>query len=69
MPAPFTWNALAAPAPTTVVIRLNGRVEADVPANSTSVAKGLDADDAPEGDSLNRPCVGSRFRIVAPRAG
>ena len=37
----YAPNANAVPAPGTVVIRLNGRVETDVSANFTSVDKGV----------------------------
>src|SRR3954468_3189353 len=45
----YAPNTLAVPAPGTIVIRLNGRVEVDMSANFTSVDKGRNANGTPNG--------------------
>jgi hypothetical protein len=56
-------NTLAVPAPGTVVIRLNGRLEADVTDNQTTVDRGLNANGTPNGYKLNPVGVGSFLRL------
>jgi hypothetical protein len=56
-------NANAVPAPGTIVIRLNGRVETDVSANFTTADKGLTAAGTPNGFKLNPVGVGSYVRL------
>jgi hypothetical protein len=59
----YSPNVDAVPAPGTVVIRLNGRVEVDVTANYTSVDKSVNAAGAPTGYKLNPVGVSSYMRI------
>jgi predicted porin len=59
----YAPNANAVPAPGTVVIRLNGRVETDVSANFTSVDKGLNANGTPNGYKVNPVGVSSYVRL------
>ena len=59
----YAPNVNAVPAPGTVVIRLNGRVEVDFTANFTSVDKGLTAAGAPNGYKLNPVGIASYFRL------
>jgi hypothetical protein len=56
-------NVIAPPAPGTVVIRLNGRVEMNITANFTSVDKGLNANGSPNGFKLNPVGIASYFRL------
>jgi hypothetical protein len=56
-------NTYAVPAPGTLVIHLNGRVEADVSATFTSVDKGTTATGAPNGYKLNPIGVASDIRL------
>jgi hypothetical protein len=49
----YAPNVYAAPTPGTIVIHLNGRVEADVTANYSSVDKGQTATGGPTGFKLN----------------
>lgn len=59
----YAPNVDAVPAPGTIVIRLNGRVEVDVTANYTSVDKGVTNTGAPTGYKLNPVGVSSYMRI------
>jgi hypothetical protein len=59
----YAPNTYAVPAPGTIVIHLNGRVEVDVSANYTSVDKGLNANGTPNGFKLNPVGIGSYFRL------
>jgi hypothetical protein len=59
----YAPNANAVPAPGTVVIRLNGRVETDVSANFTSVNTGVTATGAPNGYKVNPVGVSSYVRL------
>jgi hypothetical protein len=56
-------NTYAVPAPGTLVIHLNGRVEADVAANFTSVDKGTTATGQPNGFKVNPVGVASDIRL------
>ncbi len=56
-------NTLAVPAPGTVVIRLNGRVEVVVSDNRTTADKGLNANGTPNGFKLNPVGIGSYMRL------
>jgi hypothetical protein len=56
-------NTNAVPVPGTIVIRLNGRVEADVMANYTSLDRGVNANGTPNGSKLNPVSVGSLARL------
>jgi hypothetical protein len=56
-------NVIAVPAPDTLVIRLNGRVEVNVTANYTSVDKGLNPNGTPNGFKLNPVGIASYFRL------
>jgi hypothetical protein len=56
-------NTYAVPAPGTLVIHMNGRVEADVAASFTSVDKGTTATGAPNGFKLNPVGVASDIRL------
>jgi predicted porin len=56
-------NTIAVPAPGTIVIRLNGRVEADVSANFTSVDRSVSATGAPTGFKVNPVGVSSYMRL------
>src|ERR1700754_3744458 len=49
----YAPNVDAVPAPGTVVIRINGRVEVDMSANYTSLDNGVTATGAPNGYKLN----------------
>ncbi|HYZ23137.1 MAG TPA: porin [Rhodopila sp.] len=59
----YAPNTDAVPAPGTVVIRLNGRVEADLEATFTSVDKGRTATGAPNGYKLNPLGIGTSMRL------
>jgi len=59
----YAPNVDAVPAPGTIVIRLNGRVEIDVTANFTSLDKGVTATGAPSGYKLNPVGISSYFRL------
>ncbi len=59
----YAPNVDAVPAPGTIVIRLNGRVEVDVTASYTSADKGLNANGTPNGYKLNPVGVSSYFRL------
>jgi hypothetical protein len=59
----YSPNVDAVPAPGTVVIRINGRVEVDVTANYTSVDKSVSATGAPTGYKLNPVGISSYFRL------
>jgi hypothetical protein len=59
----YAPNVNAVPAPGTVVIRLNGRVEVDVTANYTSVDKSVNAAGAPTGYKLNPVGISSYMRL------
>jgi hypothetical protein len=59
----FAPDTIAVPAPGTIVIRLNGRVEVDVSANFTSVDRGVTATGAPTGYKLNPVGVASYMRL------
>jgi Gram-negative porin len=56
-------NTYAVPTPGTLVIHLNGRVEADVAANFTSVDKGTTATGTPNGSKLNPVGIASDIRL------
>src|ERR1700733_10490588 len=56
-------NTIAVPAPGTIVIRLNGRVEVDVTDNQTTVGTGRNANGSPNGYKLNPVGIGSYFRL------
>jgi hypothetical protein len=56
-------NVYATPTPGTLVIHINGRVEADVAANWTSVDKGTNPNGTPNGYKLNPVGVASDIRI------
>jgi hypothetical protein len=56
-------NVIAVPAPGTIVIHLNGRVEVVATANYTSVDRGLNANGTPNGFKLNPVGIGSYFRL------
>jgi len=58
--APYVY---ATPAPGTLVIRLNGRVEADVAADFTSVDVGRNANGTPNGYKLNPVGVATDIRL------
>src|SRR6201996_2816451 len=45
----YAPNVIAVPSPGTIVVRLNGRVEADVSANYTSLNTGVNANGTPNG--------------------
>jgi hypothetical protein len=59
----FAPNVDAVPAPGTIVVRLNGRVEVDVTANFTSVDRGITATGAPNGFKLNPVGISSYMRL------
>ncbi len=59
----YAPNVNAVPAPGTVVIRLNGRVEVDVTANYTSVDKSVNAAGTPTGYKLNPVGISSYMRL------
>jgi hypothetical protein len=59
----FAPNTNAVPPPGTIVIRLNGRVSAEVSVNFTSVGKGLNANGTPSGFKLNPVGVSSLMRL------
>jgi predicted porin len=63
--AEYPPNVIAPPAPGTIVIRLNGRVEVDVTANFTSVDRGLNANGTPNGYKLNPVGIASYFRLYS----
>jgi len=56
-------HVYATPTPGTLVIHLNGRIEADVAANFTSVDKGTNPNGTPNGYKLNPVGVASDIRI------
>jgi hypothetical protein len=56
-------NVIAVPAPGTIVIRLNGRVEVDVTANYSNLDRGLNANGTPNGFKLNPVGVSSYLRL------
>jgi hypothetical protein len=56
-------NTYAVPTPGTLVIHLNGRVEADVVANFTSVDRGTNANGTPNGYKLSPVGVASDIRL------
>ncbi|WP_428539503.1 porin [Rhodopila sp.] len=59
----YAPNVDKVPAPGTIVIRLNGRVEVDVTANYTSVDKGVTGTGAPTGFKLNPVGISSYVRL------
>jgi Gram-negative porin len=59
----YAPNVDAVPAPGTIVIRLNGRVEVDVTANFTSVDKSRSSSGAFTGYKLNPIGISSYFRL------
>jgi Gram-negative porin len=59
----YSPNVNAVPAPGTIVIRLNGRVEVDIVANFTSVDKGVNPNGTFNGYKLNPVGVGSYLRL------
>jgi hypothetical protein len=59
----YAPNTIAVPAPGTIVIRLNGRVEVDVSANFTSVDRSVSATGTPTGLKLNPVGVSSYMRL------
>ena len=59
----YAPNTIAVPAPGTIVIRLNGRVEVDVTANYTSVNNSVNAAGAPTGYKLNPVGVATYMRL------
>jgi Gram-negative porin len=59
----YAPNVFAVPPPGKIVIRLNGRVEADVSANFTSVDTGRNANGTPNGYKLNPVGVSSYLRL------
>jgi hypothetical protein len=59
----YAPNVDAVPAPGTVVVRLNGRVEVDVTANFTSVDRGINANGTPNGFKLNPVGISSNMRL------
>jgi hypothetical protein len=59
----YAPNVNAVPAPGTIVVRLNGRVEVDVTANYTSVDRSVSATGAPTGFKLNPVGVSSYMRL------
>jgi hypothetical protein len=61
--AEYAPNTYAVPAPGTLVIHLNGRVEADVSANFSSVNSGQTTTGAPSGYKLNPVGVSSYMRL------
>jgi len=59
----YAPNTDAVPTPGTIVIRLNGRVEADVTASFTSGDKGLNANGTPNGFKVNPVGISSYMRL------
>ena len=59
----YAPNVIAVPAPGTIVIRLNGRVEVDVAASFTTVDTGLNPNGTPNGYKVNPVGIGSYFRL------
>jgi hypothetical protein len=59
----YAPNTDAVPAPGTIVIRLNGRVEADFAANFSSVDRGVTATGAPTGYKLSPIAFASYMRL------
>jgi hypothetical protein len=59
----YAPNVIAPPAPGTIVIRLNGRVEVDVSANYTSLDKGYNANGTSNGYKLNPVGISSYVRL------
>ncbi|HEY0185463.1 MAG TPA: hypothetical protein VGC09_21895 [Rhodopila sp.] len=59
----YAPNVDAVPAPGTIVIRLNGRVEAGIVANYTTGDKGVNANGTPNGFKLNPVGIYSYFRL------
>jgi hypothetical protein len=56
-------NVTAVPAPDSIVIRLNGRVETDVTANYSNLSTGLNPNGTPNGFKLNQIGVSSYLRL------
>src|ERR1700712_1716385 len=59
----YAPNVNAVPAPGTIVIRLNGRVEVDMTANYTSADKGVNANGTPNGFKVNPVGISSYARL------
>ncbi len=59
----YAPNVDAVPAPGTIVIRLNGRVEVDVTASYATTDRGVNANGTPNGYKLNPVGVSSYFRL------
>jgi hypothetical protein len=59
----YSPNVDAVPAPGTIVIRLNGRVEVDLTANYTTLDKGLNANGTPNGFKVNPVGISSYARL------
>ena len=59
----YAPNVDAVPAPGTIVIRLNGRVEVDVTANYTSVDRSVSGEGVPTGYKLNPVGISSYARL------
>ena len=59
----YAPNVIAVPTPGTIVIRLNGRVEADVTANFSSLDKGFNANGTSNGFKLNPVGISSYVRL------
>ncbi|MDR3530134.1 MAG: porin [Rhodopila sp.] len=59
----YSPNTVAVPAPGTIVIHLNGRVQAQLSASFTSSDKGLNANGTPNGYKLNPVGLGSYVRL------
>jgi hypothetical protein len=59
----YAPNVDAVPAPGTIVIRLNGRVEVDATANYTSVDKGVNANGTSNGFKLNPVGISTYMRL------
>jgi hypothetical protein len=59
----YAPNTIAVPAPGTIVVRLNGRVEVDLSANFTSANRGLNANGSPNGYKVNPVGISSYVRL------
>jgi Gram-negative porin len=59
----YAPNVVAVPAPGTIVIHLNGRVEVDLAANFSSVDRGVNANGTPNGFKLSPVGIGTFFRL------
>jgi hypothetical protein len=59
----YSRNVTAVPAPGTIVIPLNGRVEVDVTANYSSLDRNLNANGTPNGFKLNLVGVSNFIRL------